>query len=98
METEARNALHYFPVTGNSEGELLAALGATTSQNLAAVGGGHSLAETVLLGALTLLGLISADHVGHFLSYFSTILDGAQHRSWHRKLTGQGPAKMNYIV
>ena len=79
-------------------GQTNAALGAAAGENLAAVLGRHSLAETVLLGALTLLGLISADHVGHFLSYFSTILDGALHRSWHRKPTGQGPAKMNYIV
>ena len=34
------------------------ALGAAASQDLAAVGGCHSLAEAVLLGALALLGLI----------------------------------------
>ena len=37
-------------------------LGTTTGQNLAAVAGGHSLAEAVLLGALTLLGLKSSLH------------------------------------
>ena len=35
-----------------------AASGAATSQNLAPVGGSHALAEPVLLGTLTLLGLI----------------------------------------
>ena len=37
-------------------------LGTTTGQNLAAVAGGHSLAEAVLLGALALLGLIGTEH------------------------------------
>ena len=37
-------------------------LGTTTGQNLAAVAGGHSLAETVLLGALTLLWLRGTEH------------------------------------
>ena len=49
---------------GGSGGELHAALGTTTGQNLAAVGGGHSLAEAVLLGALALLGLVGTSHVG----------------------------------
>ena len=38
--------------------ETLAALGATTGQDLAAVGGSHSLAEAVDLLAVQLLGLI----------------------------------------
>ena len=37
-------------------------LGTTARQNLAAVAGGHSLAEAVLLGTLTLLGLIGTEH------------------------------------
>lgn len=43
-----------------SGADLCSALCSTASQNLAAVCGGHSLAEAVLLGALELLGLISA--------------------------------------
>ena len=40
------------------------ALGTATSQNLAAIGSGHTLAEAMLLGALTLLRLIGTNHVG----------------------------------
>ena len=43
-------------------GQTSAALGAAAGENLAAVLGRHSLAETVLLGALTLLGLIGTQH------------------------------------
>ena len=39
-----------------------AALSSSASQHLAAVGGSHSLAETVLHLAMTLLGLISTEH------------------------------------
>ena len=45
-----------------SEGQASAALCATTSQHFAAILGGHSLTEAVLLGALTLLGLIGTEH------------------------------------
>ena len=45
-----------------SMGQASATLSAATSQHLAAVAGSHSLAETVLLGALTLLGLIGTEH------------------------------------
>ena len=45
-----------------SMGQASAALGAAASQHLTAVSGGHSLAEAVLLGALTLLGLIGTEH------------------------------------
>ena len=41
-----------------------AALCTAASQNLAAVLGGHALTETMLLGALTLLGLIGTNHAG----------------------------------
>ena len=43
--------------------EFLAAFRAAAGKYLAAVLRGHSLSETVLLGTLTLLGLISAKHV-----------------------------------
>ena len=45
-----------------SMGQASAALSAAASQHLTAVSGSHSLTETVLLGALTLLGLIGTEH------------------------------------
>ena len=39
-------------------GQLCSTLGAAASQNLAAIGGGHSLAEAVNLLSVQLLGLI----------------------------------------
>ena len=50
------------PVT-LSGGQNLAALGTTTSQNLAAVGSSHSLTETVDLGTMTTAGLVGTLHV-----------------------------------
>lgn len=44
-------------------GELLSALRSAAGENLAAVCGGHSFAEAVLFLALTLLGLVSTQHV-----------------------------------
>ena len=44
--------------SSRSVGQAGAALGAATGQDLAAVGGSHSLAEAVDLGAMQLLGLI----------------------------------------
>ena len=43
-------------------GQTSAALGAAAGENLAAVLGSHSLAETVLHLAMTLLGLICTEH------------------------------------
>ena len=45
-------------------GETGAAPGTAASQHLAAICGSHALTEPVLLGALTLLGLIGTNHVG----------------------------------
>ena len=42
--------------------QLSATLSATACKYLAAVGRGHTLTEAVLLGALTLLGLIGTNH------------------------------------
>ena len=53
----------------NSVAELGSALCSAASQNLAAVGSRHSLAEAVLFLALTLLGLISAKHDTFLLSF-----------------------------
>ena len=44
-------------------GQASAALSAAAGKHLAAIGSSHSLAETVLLGALTLLGLIGTEHL-----------------------------------
>ena len=43
-------------------GQTSSALRSSTSQNLAAVSSSHSLAETVLHLAMTLLGLVSTEH------------------------------------
>ena len=48
-----------------SVGQASAALGTTAGEHLAAILRGHSLAEAVLLGALTLLGLIGTEHCIH---------------------------------
>ena len=59
----------------------LAALGATGRQDLAAVAGGHALAETVLLLSVDLLGLIGTLHVRDFLSFYYSAAAGCR-RSW----------------
>ena len=51
--------VHFPP---SSVGQAGTTLGAATGENLAAVAGGHSLAEAVYLGALALLGLIGTEH------------------------------------
>ena len=51
-----------------SGAKLCSALRSAAGQNLAAVCGGHSLAEAVLLLALTLLGLVSTQHILALLS------------------------------
>ena len=56
--------LFNIPMLPPSVSQAGAALSKTTSQNLAAVGSGHALTETMLLGALTLLGLIGTNHAG----------------------------------
>lgn len=62
------------------QGQLLAALRTTASQHLAAILRRHSLAEAMLLAALTLLGLISSQHLPH-TSYYPKNLNGHRHRS-----------------
>lgn len=56
----------FFLIFG-SMGQSISALGATASKHLAAISGGHSLTEAMLLGALKLLGLIGTEHLGHLL-------------------------------
>ena len=51
----------------NLGGQLCSALCTAAGQNLAAVLGGHSLAEAMDLGSLTLLGLIGTQHGVHLL-------------------------------
>ena len=48
-------------------GQLCSALCTAAGQNLAAVCSGHSLAEAMDLGSLTLLGLIGTQHGVHLL-------------------------------
>ena len=52
------------PMCAPSVAQAGAALRAAAGQNLAAIGGGHALAEAVDLGALALLGLIGTNHAG----------------------------------
>ena len=52
-----------FPVFIGSMGQSGSSLRATAGKHLAAISGGHSLAETVLLGTLALLGLIGTEHL-----------------------------------
>ena len=60
VKSSTLQRLHYFSFQGahQSGAQLSAALGTTTSENLTAIGGMHSLAEAVDLGAMELLGLI----------------------------------------
>ena len=51
----------------NSGGQNLAALSAAAGENLAAVSSGHSLAEAMNLGTMTLGGLIGTLHEIHLL-------------------------------
>ena len=53
-----------------SVGQTSAALRTTAGQDLAAIAGGHTLTEAVLLGTLALLGLIGTKHGGHLLIRF----------------------------
>ena len=46
-----------------SGGQNLAALSTTAGENLAAVGGSHSLAEAMNLGAVTTAGLVGTLHI-----------------------------------
>ena len=47
-----------------SVGQAGAALGTAAGQDLPAVGGSHTLAEAMDLGAMKLLGLIGTNHAG----------------------------------
>ena len=55
--------LGFLSRSDESGGQNLAALGTTAGQNLTAVGGSHSLAEAMHLGAVTLGGLVGTLHV-----------------------------------
>ena len=64
--------------------QLSAALSAAASKYLAAVGRGHTLAEAVLLGALTLLRLERSLHNSVHLPVLK-FTDGHRHRSGARR-------------
>ena len=67
-----------------SMGQTGTALGTAASQHLTAVAGGHSLAEAVLLGALTLLRLERSLHNFVHLPVLK-FTDGHRHRSGARR-------------
>ena len=50
---------------GASGGQNLAASCTAAGQNLAAIGGSHSLTETVNLGTVTIAGLVGTLHYGY---------------------------------
>ena len=82
-----RGANIYDPCEGSccrSGRQLSATLCATASQYLAAVRGGHALAEAVLLGALTLLRLERSLHNFVHLPVLN-FTDGHRHRSGARR-------------
>lgn len=58
-----------------AHGKALATFCATTGENFAAVGGGHSFAEAVLVHALAVVGLISTFHcrICVIICYYSSI-------------------------
>ena len=62
-------------------GQAGAALGAAAGKNLPAVGGPHPLAETVLLGALALLGLIGTEHAIHLFLKMKIAVAAGRHYS-----------------
>ena len=62
-------------------GQTSAALSSSASQHLAAVGGSHSLTETVLHLAMTLLGLICTEHSLLPLSIIEWCCDPCIHTS-----------------
>ena len=91
-------------------GQAGAALGAAAGQHLAAIAGGHTLAEAVLLGALALFGLIGTKHGGHLLSLdFKPALPAQQQPCYRLRsavlaaLTGRrgngqkGPCSKRYV-
>src|SRR5699024_4931304 len=61
------SATLYFIIFQRSDRQALAALGTATSQDFAAVLGGHALQETMHAAALTLLGLESTLHFSFLL-------------------------------
>ena len=67
-----------------SVGQASAALGTTAGEHLAAILRGHSLAEAVLLGALTLLRLERSLHNFVHLPVLK-FTDGHRHRSGARR-------------
>ena len=59
----------------SSVGQTLSSLASAACKHLAAVSVGHSLAETVFLGAVTFLGLIGSEHQKNLLSNRRRTLD-----------------------
>ena len=62
-------------------GQTGATLRTTAGKHLAAIGGAHTLAETVLLGALALLGLIGTEHAIHLFLKMKIAVAAGRHYS-----------------
>ena len=70
------------------DGESLSAFATTCGQHFSTVGGGHSLAETVLVGSLSRGRLeCSLHNILSFLSYFSTCSATLRAQFWSCKST-----------
>ena len=69
-----------------SGGQNLAALCTAAGQNLAAVGGSHSLAETVDLGTMTTAGLVGTLHL-HYTSCQKSIMLNSRKRPQQHIIT-----------
>ena len=60
-------------------GELCSALGAATGEDLAAVGGSHSLSEAMHLGSVTLSGLIGTNSCHGIYTSCKNMLNSGRH-------------------
>ena len=67
-----------------SSGQLCSALGTTASQDLAAVGGSHSLSEAMHLGSVTLSGLIGTNSCHGIYTSCKNMLNSGRRYSLRR--------------
>ena len=65
-------------------GELCSALGAATGEDLAAVGGSHSLSEAMHLGSVTLSGLIGTNSCHEIYTSCKNMLNSGRRYSLRR--------------
>ena len=82
-------------------GECLSSLCSASCKHLAAVLGGHSLAEAVLDLSLTLLGLICSDHLRYPLSEKQALMPRYKNRSsglWQMIQRGSSNQKHTHVL